>query len=505
MSVSKSRFVRSSVPVGSLFVLLSGFMAGCVEQSGDSATPSEEALAAAREHILTVAPTPRFPSGAVFEGTKGGRVVYLGADVDVSEVVPGQTFTVTHYFRVEKPLSEGWKEFVHIGTPDRRMHHNADHVPVGGKYPVQMWKEGEIIRDIQRIPLPATFTADKLALFVGFYKKNERLPVKSGRQDGQNRVIALELPVKGGVSLSASRKLQVRRLPEGQTIAIDGKLDETAWKNAVSTGPFVHTMSGGPAAQPATAKLLWDDQNLYIAFEFADTDVWGSLEKHDDKLWTEEAAEVFLDPDGDAKTYVELQVSPRNTTFDSWLPGYRQNDNAWDSGMQTAVTVQGTLNRRDDQDTGWTVEMRIPMSAGKGRLETVKGVPPTVGTEWRANFFRLDHPNGKPQTGSSWSPPMVGDFHALDKFGTLVFADSEGKTAPIQQSSSVQPPPAQPVPPAAAPGQPGGPHQLNPMLEHAMKGDDSPEVKPAPAAPVKSPVPVKSPAPAPKPASLKSK
>ncbi len=145
------------------------------------------------------------------------------------------------------------------------------------------------------------------------------------------------------------------------------------------------------------------------------------------------------------------------------------------------------------------------MSAVKGRLETVKGVPPTVGTEWRANFFRLDHPNGKPQTGSSWSPPMVGDFHALDKFGTLVFADSEGKTAPIQQSSSVQPPPAQPVPPAAAPGQPGGPHQLNPMLEHAMKGDDSPEVKPAPAAPVKSPVPVKSPAPAPKPASLKSK
>ena len=92
----------------------------------------------------------------MFEGTKGGRVVYLGADVDVSEVVPGQTFTVTHYFRVEKPLGEGWKEFVHIGTPDRRMHHNADHVPVGGKYPVHLWKEGEIIRDIQRIPLPST-------------------------------------------------------------------------------------------------------------------------------------------------------------------------------------------------------------------------------------------------------------------------------------------------------------------------------------------------------------
>ena len=142
MSVFLSRFVRRSARASCLLLLLSG----CVEQGSDSETPSEEALKAAREHVLSVAPTPRFPSGAVLESPKGGRVVYLGADVDVSEVVPGQTFTVTHYFRVEKPLSEGWREFVHIGTPDRRMHHNADHVPVGGKYPVHLWKEGEIGR-----------------------------------------------------------------------------------------------------------------------------------------------------------------------------------------------------------------------------------------------------------------------------------------------------------------------------------------------------------------------
>ena len=62
---------------------------------------------------------------------------------------------------------------------------NADHVPIGGKYPVSMWKDGEIIRDVQKIPLPQNFTNDKMAMFVGFYKKNERLAVKSGRQDGK--------------------------------------------------------------------------------------------------------------------------------------------------------------------------------------------------------------------------------------------------------------------------------------------------------------------------------
>ena len=56
----------------------------------------------------------------------------------------------------------------------------------------------------------------------------------------------------------------------------------------------------------------------------------------------------------------------------------------------------------------------------------MKNVPPKVGTEWRVNFFRMDQPNGRPQSGTGWSPPMVGDFHALDKFGVLVFGDDKG-------------------------------------------------------------------------------
>jgi hypothetical protein len=52
-----------------------------------------------------------------------------------------------------------------------------------------------------------------------------------------------------------------------------------------------------------------------------------------------------------------------------------------------------------------------------------------VGTQWRVNFFRMDQPSGRPQAGSGWSPPLVGDFHALDKFGILIFGDEKGKVA----------------------------------------------------------------------------
>lgn len=447
---------------------------GCVEQSSDG--PSEEDVKAAREHVLQTAPTPKHPSGAVLTAPQGqgqGRLTYLGLDIDTDTVAPGKAFTLTHYFRVEQPVAEGWRLFVHLdGPPGGRVHLNADHVPVGGKYPIPMWKKGEIIRDIHRVSVPQGWTADKLHLYIGIWKGQARFKVESGTQDGQNRVQAAILPVSGvagpaasGSSASAPsddaaglKRLIARRLPAGTEMKIDGKLDEPAWKDAPSTGPFVGTMNGGPAEQAAQARVLWDDANVYVAFEFADKDVWTSLAKHDDKLWTQEAAEVFIDADGDGKTYVELQVNPRNATFDSWLPAYRQNDNAWDAeGLKTAVSVDGTLDKRDDTDKGWVVEMAIPVAAVKGRLQEVAGVPPKVGARWRVNFFRMDMPAGKAQTASGWSPPLRPDFHALDRFGVLLFGDEKGQVPQPAATDSA--------------GPAGGPHPVSPMIRKLIAAE----------------------------------
>src|SRR6185312_16002281 len=112
---------------------------------------------------------------------------------------------------------------------------------------------------------------------------------------------------------------------------------------------------------------------------------------------------------------------------DSYLPTYRQNQNDFDAGLKAGVNIEGTINKRDDEDKRWTVELAIPLEAAKGKEKDMKNVPPKVGTEWRVNFFRMDQPNGRPQSGTGWSAPMVGDFHALDKFGVLVFGDDKGR------------------------------------------------------------------------------
>ena len=496
-----------SFSLGSWLALASSSacLLGCVERSAEQAQPSESDIQEARSQLVPAdkVPTLRFPSGAVLSGPDGARIVYLGLDADAEALSIGKMVTLTHYFRVEKPAPEGWKLFVHVDSADssgnRRAHFTADHVPMGGKYPVASWQAGDIVRDSHRITLPPSWQGDKAQVLIGLWKGANRFAVQSGRQDGQNRVIAAELPALAAAP-PPPRRLVVRKLAEGTKLQIDGKFDEPAWSSAESSGPFVNTMDGSPSPQAGSVRALWDDSNLYVAFHFQDSDVWGTLDKHDDKLWTQEVAEVFIDADGDARTYVELQVSPKNVTFDSWLPVYRGNDNAWESGMETAVQVHGTLNQRDDDDQGWDAELRIPLSAVKGKLETMRGVPPTPGTIWRANFFRFDFPKGRQAVASGWSPPLVGDFHALNRFGQLAFADAQGvvPTAsptvapgtlpPVLQNAVLANPP-KPVPTGPVPGVPGAPPAGGP---EGNKPPATPQLAPPsglPGAPPAAPAP----------------
>lgn len=458
-------------------------LAGCVEQSQDSAPSDEDVQAARAQNVLSTPPAPKLPSQGVLENKSGGKLTYLGADIDTTVVTPGQSFLVTHYWKVEEPVPGGWRLFVHLdGSTEKKAHMNADHVPVGGKYPVPAWQKGEIIRDAHKISLPPTWPSDKLLIYTGIWKGGSRFSVSAGKQDGQNRLLVAELPVRIAPPAPPPppKRAVARKLPAGTTIQIDGKLDEAVWKDAEKLGPFVNTMDGSPAPQAASARMLWDDNNLYVAFEFEDSDIWSDFEKRDDKLWTQEAAELFIDADGDRASYIEVQVNPKNAIFDSWLPSYRGNDNAWDAPIKSAVSVNGTVNQRGDKDTGWTVEMAIPHSAVKGRLETMRNVPPTPGTEWRINLFRMDKPEGKPQQASGWSPPLVGDFHALHRFGVLAFADDKGVVPtppPVAPAPTVAPPPGT-IPPPGAP--PAGPHPLPPALQGAVI---APEAKPAPADP----------------------
>jgi hypothetical protein len=408
--------------------------AACVEQDDDK--PTEEDMKAVKANILTTAPTPKLPLNADLEG----KVVYLGLDVDPPTAEPGKTLKLTHYWKAVASPGEGWRVFTHVEGPNHQGFINADHGPVGGKYAVSQWKPGQIIRDEHSVTLPPNWSHETVLVYVGLWRGPTRLVVKSGPNDGSNRVLAATIPVKLPAKPEAARKRYVAKKID-KPIKIDGKLDDAAWKDALSTGPFVNTMNGGPAEQNTEAKLLWDDKFLYVGFENADTDVWSNLSKRDDKLWTQEAVELMIDADRNGKTYIEIQVAPNGTVFDAYLPQYRKYEDtvdakkapySWTSKVNVKVAVDGTLNKHGDKDKGWTVELALPLVDAKGldpKAELPR-LPPSLGDVWRVNMFRMDVPQGKTQQASGWSPPLVGDFHALDRFGDLVFGDAKGNVAP---------------------------------------------------------------------------
>jgi hypothetical protein len=175
----------------------------------------------------------------------------------------------------------------------------------------------------------------------------------------------------------------------------------------------VRSTDGKAASVSTDARLLWDDDMLYVAFQAEDPDVSTRFARDDDPLYTSNVVEIFLNPSGDLVGYVEIEVAPSNALFDASFSGRRQNmDLSWSSRALHAVHVDGTLNDSRDVDRGWTVELAIPFAS-------LPGAPrPRRGDEWRFNLYRLRQPPGE---GQALSPPLVPDFHALDRFATLRF------------------------------------------------------------------------------------
>jgi len=211
--------------------------------------------------------------------------------------------------------------------------------------------------------------------------------------------------------------LEVRR--RRQPIVVDGALLEPDWQTA-PMATLLPWKSGAPVTWATTVKLLWDETYLYVGFDVDDDDPHSPWTRRDDPLYDSEALEIFIDADGDRDVYVELQSSPKDVHFDAaFSGGARQHmDTAWNIDVVTA-----TATRTGGATPGYSQEWQVPIAA----LKDIPAGEPRAGARWSVNIFRLERRRqGETVTSteaSALSPPERGDFHALDRFGTLRFSD----------------------------------------------------------------------------------
>lgn len=144
--------------------------------------PNERDLNPMRRSVLDTRPTPTFPMDVDFDG----KVKLIGYDLP-SQLERGADFHIRLYFEVLQPLTASYKVFVHFDGAGTRF--NGDHVPVEGRFPTQYWVPGSFIVDDHLIqPEKAYQPSGVYRVFMGFFLGDKRLPVKSGPQDGENRV-----------------------------------------------------------------------------------------------------------------------------------------------------------------------------------------------------------------------------------------------------------------------------------------------------------------------------
>lgn len=211
-------------------------------------------------------------------------------------------------------------------------------------------------------------------------------------------------------------------------LKIDGKLNEVSWKKAKPTAPFVDISGEGfPTPEyETTAKMLWDDEYLYVGAVLQEDDIKARLTQRDTIIYYDNDFEVFIDPDWDGHNYFEIETNARGVIFDLMLDKpYRSGGNfmvQWDCpGLKLAIHRDGSLNKSKDKDKYWSVEMAIPHKA----LTMNFNNPLKAGNCWRINFSRVQWLKaGDPEENWVWTPTGKVDMHMPDRWGYLYFADA---------------------------------------------------------------------------------
>lgn len=226
-------------------------------------------------------------------------------------------------------------------------------------------------------------------------------------------IILMATDVVAQAPIGKQAKLHIRHTEEFE---VTGAGNDPAWNK---TGWTTLSRIKGSSAYETRIKLLYSDKGLYALFHCEDRQISATLQEDFASLWREDVIEMFLWPDESLPLYLEYELSPHNfelvimiTQIDGktsgWMPWNYRGEKK---------TRKGTRIIRDDQEniTAWSGEFFIPYTL----LRPLRNVPPLKGTEWRANFYRIDYDEAE---SAYWSwQPVNNNFHEFQKYGTIVF------------------------------------------------------------------------------------
>ena len=203
-----------------------------------------------------------------------------------------------------------------------------------------------------------------------------------------------------------SESIKPKSLPAVKTAQppkIDGKLDDLCWQNAPKATEFVDKLLDTPPKDQTVAYILYDDENIYVAFYSYDSkpeEIIAHETKRDGNRQNDDYVAFSINPFHSHRwdDHCFFIVNAIGTQF-SRIAGGRATKTEWKGDWKSAV------KRVED---GWTAEMMAPFAI-LNYPSTEK--PVTIGI----NFARKQQRTG---VHSFWS--NIGPQEDLENMGHLV-------------------------------------------------------------------------------------
>jgi hypothetical protein len=229
--------------------------------------------------------------------------------------------------------------------------------------------------------------------------------------------------------IGQTKVYQTSRLT-GTAPVIDGIIDEVSWDNVEWNDNFTQfePNNGERPNQTTTFKILFDENNLYIAIKAYDTQT-DKIEKRMTRRdgWEGDRVGIQLDSYFDKRTAFLFFVNVAGVKSDGIMTDDGDNlDDSWDPIWYTKTSV--------DKD-GWNAEMKIPLSQLRfsAKNEQVWGLQvvrylfrdsekslwqhiPSDASGWTSNYGELHGLNGlKPKRQIEIAPFLLAKYDSYEK------------------------------------------------------------------------------------------
>ncbi|MBT8298208.1 MAG: carbohydrate binding family 9 domain-containing protein [Maribacter sp.] len=155
----------------------------------------------------------------------------------------------------------------------------------------------------------------------------------------------------------AKRSYRAMSLASGQSLVVDGLLDDKAWEVAEWTSDFTEFEPDNATSpkQKTKFRIVYDAKFLYVAVRCYDTEpskIEKRLARRDN--FAGDWIEINIDSYNDKRTAFSFTVTAAGVKNDEFIS---QNGNNWDESWNPIWYTAANID-----EEGWTAEMKIPFS-----------------------------------------------------------------------------------------------------------------------------------------------